>query len=222
MTTDALNEGWIAKYAPSDNMKTAIPGSVTYKDASGMVQTATQNIQLEDALSATCIEAGHEAGFWIDGVLVAVTIPATGHSFTNYISNNDGSKTAKCDHCGTTDTIPGPSQPAAEAAPLYRVIGQDGKAISCKAEQSSGVLTVTVDADYAALTGKLGGIQTLKAQGVDTIVFVTNDATSTFALADLLSQGSTGDSYTLVHDGSTVSFTLGAGKTDVSDILAKP
>ena len=233
VTTDALNEGWIAKYAPSDNMKTAIPGSVTYKDASGMVQTATQNIQLEDALSATCTEAGHEAGFRIDGVLVAVTIPATDHSFTNYVSDNnatydhDGTKTAKCDHCNVTDTIPDSGsklvqEEVPQTAPLYRVIDQDGKALACKTERKVGVLTLTVDAEFASLTGSLGGINALKEQGIDTIVFVTNNATSTFALSDLLSQGSTGDSYTLTHDGSAVTFTLGAAKTDISDILAKP
>ena len=122
-----------------------------------------------------------------------------------------------------------PAQPteesAAEAvytAPLYRVVNQDGKDILHQDAWKDGVLTITVDADFAALTGKLGGIQTLKAQGVDTIVFVTNNASSTFALSDLLSQGSTGDTYTLTHDGAAVTFTLGAGKTDVSDILAKP
>ena len=122
-----------------------------------------------------------------------------------------------------------PAQPteesAAEAvytAPLYRVVNQDGKDILHQDAWKDGVLTITVDADFAALTGKLGGIQTLKAQGVDTIVFVTKGASSTFALSDLLSQGSTGDTYTLTHDGAAVTFTLGAGKTDVSDILAKP
>ena len=114
----------------------------------------------------------------------------------------------------------GLSQPAepAQTAPLYRVIDQDGKALTCETERQDGVLTITVEADFAALTGKLGGIQTLKAQGIDTIVFVTNGASSTFALSDLLSQGSTGDSYTLTHDGSTVTFTLNNGG-DVSAIL---
>ena len=112
----------------------------------------------------------------------------------------------------------GLSQPAepAQTAPLYRVIGQDGKDILHQDTRKDGVLTITVDADIASLTGKLGGIQTLKAQGVDTIVFVTNGATSTFALSDLLAQ--TGDTYTLTHDGSTVTFTLNNG-TDVSAIL---
>ena len=186
--------------------------------------------------NATCTSDGTKTRkcIWCD---LPDTVPDTGsmlkHSFTNYISNNDatydhdGTKTAKCDHCDATHTIPDPGsklvrEEAAQTAPLYRVIDQDGKALACKTVRKDGVLNITVDADYAALTGKLGGIQTLKAQGVDTIVFVTNNATSTFALSDLLSQGSTGDSYTLVHDGSTVTFTLGAGKTDVSDILAKP
>ena len=112
----------------------------------------------------------------------------------------------------------GLSQPAepAQTAPLYRVIDQDGKALTCETERQDGVLTITVDVDFASLTGKLGGIQTLKAQGIDTIVFVTNGATSTFALSDLLAQ--TGDTYTLTHDGSTVTFTLNNGG-DVSAIL---
>ena len=118
-----------------------------------------------------------------------------------------------------------PAQPteesAAEAvytAPLYRVVNQDGKDILHQDAWKDGVLTITVDADFAALTGKLGGIQTLKAQGVDTIVFVTSDASSTFALSDLLSQGSTGDSYTLTHDGAAVTFTLNNG-ADAGTIL---
>ena len=116
-----------------------------------------------------------------------------------------------------------PAQPteesAAEAvytAPLYRVVNQDGKDILHQDAWKDGVLTITVDADFAALTGKLGGIQTLKAQGVDTIVFVTKGASSTFALSDLLSQGSTGDTYTLTHDGSTVTFTLNNGADAVT------
>ena len=234
LNNDALDEGWVATYAPgTENMDTAVPNSLTYKDASGTVTTATQGIAIEDAQSATCTEDGNKAGFSVDGALVAGTIPATGHSFTNYVSDNnatydhDGTKTAKCDHCDATHTIPDPGsklvrEEAAQTAALYRVIDQDGKALACKAAEKDGVLTITVDADYAALTGKLGGIQTLKAQGVDTIVFVTNDATSTFALADLLSQGSAGDTYTLTHDGAAVTFTLGAAKTDVSGVLAKP
>ena len=217
--TDALNEGWVAKYAPdSTNLDTAVPNSLTYKGAPNV--TGAQPIV---KLEPTCTEDGHEAGFSVDGALVAVTIPATGHSFTNYVSNNDGSKTAKCDNCDATHTIPAPvsesvPEEVPQTAPLYRVIGQDGKAIACKAEQKGGVLTITVDADFATLTGSASGLKTLKEQGLDTIVFVTNGATSTFALADLLAQVPSGNTYALTHVGSTVTLTLSSGE-DISSIL---
>ena len=105
-------------------------------------------------------------------------------------------------------------------SPLYRVTDKDGKDIAYTAEQKDGVLTITVDADFAVLTGKLSGIGTLKAQGVEKIVFVTKDATSAFRLADLLEKGAAGETYKLTHDGKTAVFTAGGQQTDISDILA--
>ena len=105
--------------------------------------------------------------------------------------------------------------------PLYRVTDKDGKDIAYTAEQKDGVLTVTVDAGFAVLTGKLSGIGTLKAQGVEKIVFVTKDATSAFRLADLLEKGAAGETYKLTHDGKTAAFTAGGQQTDISDILVK-
>lgn len=109
---------------------------------------------------------------------------------------------------------PQPTEPEEEApqtAPLYRVVDQDGKALACKAEQKDGVLTITVDADFAILTGSLSGMKTLKAQGVDAVVFVTNGASSTFVIANLLAQGSSADTYNLTHNGTAVTFTLNNG-----------
>ena len=265
--TDALNEGWIAAYAPgTENMDTAVPNSLTYKDDNGYLTTSSNAVPFTKQ-KPTCTEDGHRAGFTVGNTQVGgETLPATGHnvpngytpqndatcttlgtmkgyctncqttvtipdpnseyaphSFTNYISNpdatydHDGTKTARCDFCDATDTIPDPGSKLVWAtAPLYRVVDQDGKALACKAEQKDGVLTITAEADFAALTGTLGGIRTLKAQGIDTIVFVTNGATSTFALSDLLAQG--GDGYTLTHDGAAVTFTMTDG-ADVSKIL---
>ena len=118
-----------------------------------------------------------------------------------------------------------PEQPEAERgmdAPLYRVTAKDGRDIAYTAEQKGGVLTVTVDEDLAILTGKLSGIRTLKAQGVEKIVFVTKGAASAFLLSDLLGKGESGEAYRLTHDGKTVTFTLGEKMTDVSAILTKP
>ena len=118
-----------------------------------------------------------------------------------------------------------PEQPEAERgmdAPLYRVTDRDGRDIAYTAEQKGGVLTVTVDADFAILTGRLSGVRTLKAQGVEKLVFVTKGATSAFLLSDLLGKGESGEAYWLTHDGKAVTFTLGESMADVSAILTKP
>ena len=118
-----------------------------------------------------------------------------------------------------------PEQPEAERgmdAPLYRVTAKDGKDIAYTAEQKGSVLTVTVDEDLAILAGRLSGIRTLKAQGVEKIVFVTKGAASAFLLSDLLGKGESGEAYRLTHDSKAVTFTLGEKKTDVSAIFTKP
>jgi hypothetical protein len=114
-----------------------------------------------------------------------------------------------------------PEPETAQPAPLYRVTDKNGRNMSYKAEQKNGVLTITVDADFAILTGTLSGISTMKGRGTEKIVFVTKDAKSTFALADLLKKGSIGEPYKLTHDGKTVTFTRGAKNLDMSDILEK-
>ena len=122
-----------------------------------------------------------------------------------------------------TLVVPEPKSGDADTlqSPLYRVTDKDGKDIAYTAEQKDGVLTVTVDADFAVLTGELSGISTLKAQGVKKIVFVTKDATSAFRLADLLEKGAAGETYKLTHDGKTAAFTTGGRQTDISGILVK-
>ena len=185
---------------------------------------------------ATCEQDGTKTArcvrYGTGGCMATDTVTDTdsklGHLFEDYVSNNDatyahdGTKTAKCvryDQCGETHTMPDEGSRLI-APPLYRVTDKDGRDIAYTAEQKGGVLTVTVDADFAVLTGKLSGIGTLKAQGVEKIVFVTKDATSAFRLADLLEKGAAGETYKLTHDGKTAAFTAGGQQTDISDILA--
>ena len=225
----------ITREAPQSATSTAHGHEAGFKVGDKLVAVTTHNYSsYESDNNATCTHDGTEsAKCTVPGCTAKLerTIPGSmkQHSFTNYISNNDatydadGTKTAVCDHCDATDTIPDPGsklvrEETAQTAPLYRVIGQDGKAISCKAEQKGGVLTITVDADFATLTGSTSGLKTLKAQGIDTIVFVTNGATSTFALADLLASMTAVDSYSLTHDGDKVTFTLSSGE-DIGKIL---
>ena len=109
--------------------------------------------------------------------------------------------------------------PAQPAAPLYRVTDGDGKDVSYETTWRDGVLTVTVEADRAVLTGRLSGIASLQAQGIERIVFITKGATSEFLTADLLAAAPATERYALTHDGEAVTFT--AGEADVSGILVK-
>lgn len=177
--------------------------------------------------TAKCVRYGTGGCMAID--TVTDTDSKLGHLFEDYISNNDatyardGTKTAKCvryDQCGETHTIP--DEGSRLKLPLYRVTDRDGRDIAYTAEQTGDVLTVTVDEDFAILTGKLSGLRTLKSQGVEKIMFVTKGAASAFLLSDLLSKGESGEAYRLTHDAKAVTFTLGEKMTDMSAILTKP
>ena len=177
--------------------------------------------------TAKCVRYGEGGCMATD--TVTDTDSKLGHLFENYVSNNDatyardGTKTAKCvryDQCGETHTIP--DEGSRLKLPLYRVTDRDGRDIAYTAEQTGGVLTVTVDEDFAILTGKLSGLRTLKSQGVEKIVFVTRGAASAFRLSDMLSKGESGEAYRLTHDAKAVTFTLGEKMTDMSAILTKP
>ena len=178
--------------------------------------------------TAKCVRYG--TGDCMETDTVTDTDSKLGHLFEDYVSNNDatyahdGTKTAKCvryDQCGETHTMPDEGSRLI-APPLYRVTDKDGRDIAYTAEQKGGVLTVTVDEDLAILTGRLSGIRTLKAQGVEKIVFVTKGATSAFLLSDLLDKGEGGEAYRLTHNGKAVTFTLGESMADVSAILTRP
>ena len=187
--------------------------------------------------NATCEQDGTKTAkcvrYGTGGCMATDTVTDTdsklGHLFEDYISNNDatyardGTKTAKCvryDQCGETHTVP--DEGSRLKLPLYRVTDRDGRDIAYTAEQAGGVLTVTVDEDFAILTGKLSGLRTLKSQGVEKIVFVTRGAASAFRLSDMLSKGESGEAYRLTHDTKAVTFTLGEKMTDMSAILTKP
>ena len=155
-----------------------------------------------------------------------------GHLFETYVYNNDatqdadGTETAHCAHpgCTVTDTrtaqgtkLPGDTAETAaenQAAP-YWVSGPDGQSLPYQAQIKDGVLTVTVQADTASLRGSTGSLGQLEAQGITEIRFITNGAESAFTLSALLTSGT--GTFTLTHEGKTVTFTL--AEKDISGIL---
>ena len=196
-------------------------------DEEAYVSDNNATCEQDGTKTAKCVRYG--TGGCTETNTVTDTDSKLGHLFEDYISNNDatyardGTKTAKCvryDQCGETHTVP--DEGSRLKLPLYRVTDRDGRDIAYTAEQTGGVLTVTVDEDFAILTGKLSGLRTLKAQGVEKIVFVTKGAASAFLLSDLLSKGESGEAYRLTHDTKAVTFALGESTADVSAILTKP
>ena len=178
--------------------------------------------------TARCVRYG--TGGCTETDTVTDTGSKLGHFFEDYVSNNDatyahdGTKTAKCvryDQCGETHTIPDEGSRLI-APPLYRVTDKDGRDIAYTAEQKGGVLTVTVDADFAVLTGRLSGMTALRAQGVEKIIFVTNGAKTAVKLSTIISKLTANGVFRLTHDGKAVTFTLGEKMANVSSILIKP
>ena len=184
--------------------------------------------EVEDYVSnndATCEQDGTKTArcvrYGAGGCMATDTVTDTdsklGHLFEDYVSNNDatyahdGTKTAKCvryDQCGETHTMPDEGSRLI-APPLYRVTDKDGRDIAYTAEQKGGVLTVTVDADFAVLTGRLSGMTALRAQGVEKIIFVTNGAKTAVKLSTIISKLTANGVFHLTHDGKAATFTLG-------------
>ena len=196
-------------------------------DEEAYVSDNNATCEQDGTKTAKCVRYGTGGCMAID--TVTDTDSKLGHLFENYVSNNDatyardGTKTAKCvryDQCGETHTVP--DEGSRLKLPLYRVTDRDGRDIAYTAEQTGGVLTVTVDEDFAVLTGRLSGLRTLRARGVEKIVFVTRGAASAFLLSDLTEKGESSEAYRLTHDTKAVTFTLGDKMTDVSAILTKP
>ena len=174
---------------------------------------------------ATCEQDGTKTArcvrYGTGGCMATDTVTDTdsklGHLFEDYVSNNDatyahdGTKTAKCvryDQCGETHTMPDEGSRLI-APPLYRVTDKDGRDIAYTAEQKGGMLTVTVDADFAVLTGRLSGMTALRAQGIEKIIFVTNGAKTAVKLSTIISKLTANGVFHLTHDGKAVTFTLG-------------
>ncbi|MGN1310222.1 MAG: bacterial Ig-like domain-containing protein [Clostridia bacterium] len=90
------------QYNANSTIKTQVPITVTHSEVT------------DEAVAPTCTKTGLTEGqhcsLCNEVITVQQTIPSLGHSFTNYVSNNDstctkdGTKTAKCDRCEVTDT----------------------------------------------------------------------------------------------------------------------
>lgn len=121
------------------------------------------------------------------------TIPATGH---HWVDKGDGTHT--CPDCGATEGQPFNTNSALE----LRVVDAEGMDQPFTVSQNGTLRTYTGAYDTATLTGDLDTLRYLQDHGAQTIQFVTNGQTSSFAINDLLAQGSGSEVFYLTHRGT--------------------
>ena len=122
-----------------------------------------------------------------------VTTPATGH---HWVDKGDGTHT--CPDCGATEGQPFNTNSALE----LRVVDAEGMDQPFTVSQNGTLRTYTGAYDTATLTGDLDTLRYLQDHGAQTIQFVTNGQTSSFAINDLLAQRSGSEVFYLTHRGA--------------------
>ena len=144
---------------------------------------------------ATCTKEGVETRYCKHDHSHVETrpIPATGH---HWVDNGDGTHT--CPDCGATEGQPFNTNSALE----LRVVDAEGMDQPFTVNQNGTLRTYTGAYDTATLTGDLDTLRYLQDHGAQTIQFVTNGQTSSFAINDLLAQGSGSEVFYLTHRGA--------------------
>ena len=201
-TIDALGHDFTVKQSETPaTCETA--GTIVWK-CSRCDETKTQTIPAlnhdyrddwQVTTPATCTKEGVETRYCHNNSAHVQTrpIPATGHHWKD---NGDGTHT--CPDCGATEGQPFNTNSALE----LRVVDAEGMNQPFTVSQNGTLRTYTGAYDTATLTGDLDTLRYLQEHGAQTIQFVTNGQTSSFAINDLLAQGSGSEVFYLTHRGA--------------------
>jgi len=157
----------------------------------------------------TCTTEGHERETYEE------TIDALGHHFTavevvapTYTS--EGYTIYKCETCGETEKrdivhMLVPESNGSSSAVTLTVTGAEAYETSI----AEGRYVVAAPAEAAVLSGCLGNLKELKAQGVNTLVFRTQLRETSLNIDSMLSLGVDGTLFTLTHSGESAELTVG-------------
>ena len=157
----------------------------------------------------TCTTEGHTHDTYEE------IIDALGHHFTavevvapTYTS--EGYTIYKCETCGETEKrefVPMlvPESNGGSSAVTLTVTGAGAYETSI----ADGRYVVAVPAETAVLSGCLGNLKELKAQGVNTIVFRTQLRETALNIDSMLSLGVDDTLFTLTHSGESAELTVG-------------
>ena len=136
----------------------------------------------------TCTTPGHEGETYEE-----IISDALGHHFVEGV----------CTRCGA------PEQAAAENSSSSAVTLTVTGAGDYETSIADGRYIIAVPAETAVLSGCLGNLRELKAQGVTTIVFRTQLRETALNIDSMLSLGVDGTLFTLTHSGESAELTVG-------------
>ena len=226
-TVTKVDSTHVHQYADSDVVKEATCTSEGYKlkKCSKCGAEEMERIGKKDHTwvqskhqDATCVEGGYtEYKCSACGETKRDEISATGkHHFTvvkevvtpTYTS--EGYTIYKCETCDETekrDVVPMlvPESNGGSSAVTLTVTGAGAYETSI----ADGRYVVAVPAEAAVLSGSLGNLKELKAQGADTIVFRTQLRETALNIDSMLSLGVDGTLFTLTHSGESAELTVG-------------
>ena len=171
-------------------------GTITVTGDLTGIKKDGHSYKLEATVEPTCTTPGKIVYRCMDDDCTETyeeTIDALGHEFVNGV----------CNRCGA------PEQAAAEnggsSAVTLTVTGAEAYETSIV----DGRYIIAVPAETAVLSGSLGNLKELKAQGVNTIVFRTQLRETVLNIDSMLSMGVDDTLFTLTHNGEGASLTIG-------------
>ena len=134
----------------------------------------------------TCTTEGHKGEIYEE-----IISDALGHHFVNGV----------CTRCGAPES----NGNGGSSAVTLTVTGAGAYETSI----ADGRYVVAVPAETAVLSGCLGNLKELKAQGVNTLVFRTQLRETALNIDSMLSLGVDGTLFTLTHSGESAELTVG-------------
>ena len=228
-TVNKVDSGHVHQYSEGDIVKKATCTSEGYKlkKCSNCGAEELEHIAIDkeahnwvesEHKDATCVAGGYtEYKCSACGETKRDEISATGeHHFTvvkevvapTYTS--EGYTIYKCETCDETekrDVVPMlvPESNGSSSAVTLTVTG----AGAYETSMADGRYIIAVPAENAVLSGCLGNLKELKAQGVNTLVFRTQLRETALNIDSMLSLGVDNTLFTLTHSGESAELTVG-------------
>ena len=162
------------------------------------VETGNLKYELTETIQPTCTAPGKRVYTCTTegvhkGEIYEEAIEALGHDFVDGV----------CTRCGA------PEQAAAENGGSSAVTLTVTGAEAYETSMADGRYIIAVPAENAVLSGCLGNLKELKAQGVNTIVFRTQLRETALNIDSMLSLGVDDTLFTLTHSGESAELTVG-------------